>query len=637
MRKVLQQVQYILLPKEMIALVVIQMEIEPLRFRYRQTGVVRYVDGTGSTDSILRHIEFRYGGYYSGNYMLYVNNSSPVISDNVFRDVYSTAVYLRTTPYDITFSGNDIQDGTLGLYVTSSGPGLPSLDVTGNSFASATGMNIDWLNGGSLLVSNNTISNANATGIILKNAGSITDRAAVTDNTVTGGSNCLSMNTGYDYLSGNTLSGSDIKLETTGTIDVSYGSNAIDWTSGNQGIAVSGTISQDTVWSMTNNLGRPYVVTGNVTVNTGSTLRIEPGTIVKFRRSGLRLIINGILDAQGTPTSPIYFTSERDDSVGGDTNGDRTATVPVSSDWGGVYVDGTGSTDSILRHIEFRYGGYYSGNYMLYVNNSSPVISDNVFRDVYSTAVYLRTTPYDITFSGNDIQDGTLGLYVTASGSGLPSLDVTGNSFASATGMNIDWLNGGSLLVSNNTISNANATGIILKNAGSITDRAAVTDNTVTGGSNCLSMNTGYYYLSGNTLSGSDIKLETTGTIDVSYGSNAIDWTSGNQGIAVSGTISQDTVWSMTNNLGRLYVVTGNVTVNTGSTLRIEPGTIVKFRRSGLRLIINGILDAQGTPTSPIYFTSERDDSVGGDTNGDRTATVPVSSDWGWCVCRWNW
>ena len=422
-----------------------------------------YVDGTGSTDSILRHIEFRYGGYYSGNYMLYVNNSSPVISDNVFRDVYSTAVYLRTTPYDITFSGNDIQDGTLGLYVTSSGSGLPSLDVTGNSFASATGMNIDWLNGGSLLVSNNTISNANATGIILKNAGSITDRAAVTDNTVTGGSNCLSMNTGYYYLSGNTLSGSDIKLETTGTIDVSYGSNAIDWTSGNQGIAVSGTISQDTVWSMTNNLGRPYVVTGNVTVNTGSTLRIEPGTIVKFRRSGLRLIINGILDAQGTPTSPIYFTSERDDSVGGDTNGDRTATVPVSSDWGGVYVDGTGSTDSILRHIEFRYGGYYSGNYMLYVNNSSPVISDNVFRDVYSTAVYLRTTPYDITFSGNDIQDGTLGLYVTSSGSGLPSLDVTGNSFASATGMNIDWLNGGSLLVSNNTISNANATGIILR------------------------------------------------------------------------------------------------------------------------------------------------------------------------------
>ena len=131
------------------------------------------------------------------------------------------------------------------------------------------------------------------------------------------------MNTGYYYLSGNTLSGSDIKLETTGTIDVSYGSNAIDWTSGNQGIAVSGTISQDTVWSMTNNLGRPYVVTGNVTVNTGSTLRIEPGTIVKFRRSGLRLIINGILDAQGTPTSPIYFTSERDDSVGGDTNGDE--------------------------------------------------------------------------------------------------------------------------------------------------------------------------------------------------------------------------------------------------------------------------------------------------------------------------
>ena len=36
-----------------------------------------------------------------------------------------------------------------------------------------------------------------------------------------------------------------------------------------------------------------------------------------------------------------YFTSFKDDSHGGDTNGDSDATTPSDKDWGGVYSDAT--------------------------------------------------------------------------------------------------------------------------------------------------------------------------------------------------------------------------------------------------------------------------------------------------------
>ena len=45
---------------------------------------------------------------------------------------------------------------------------------------------------------------------------------------------------------------------------------------------VSGTIATDTTWSWAYS---PYVVTDNVTVNSGVTLTVEPGVIVKFNET----------------------------------------------------------------------------------------------------------------------------------------------------------------------------------------------------------------------------------------------------------------------------------------------------------------------------------------------------------------
>ncbi len=93
----------------------------------------------------------------------------------------------------------------------------------------------------------------------------------------------------------------------------------------------------------------------------------------------------------------------------------------------------------------------------------------------------------------------------------------------------------------------------------------------------------------------------------------------------VSGTIISDTIWSTTN----LYVLNGDLTISAGVTLTIQPGVVIKAQ-VGTHLFVNGKIIANGTVPNPVYFTSWKDDTVCGDTNGDGSASVPAPKDWGW-------
>mgnify|MGYP002621676453 CR=1 FL=1 len=107
----------------------------------------------------------------------------------------------------------------------------------------------------------------------------------------------------------------------------------------------------------------PYLITRSIRVLAGGTLIIEPGVVVKFARTGsgvpTDIVVHGNIVVNGTEDEVVYFTSERDDSLAGDTNNDADATAPGPGYWKQIRImpDGEGN----ISHAEFRYGGYGHG------------------------------------------------------------------------------------------------------------------------------------------------------------------------------------------------------------------------------------------------------------------------------------
>lgn len=355
---------------------------------------------------------------------------------------------------------------------------------------------------------------------------------------------------------------------------------------------VSDPIIEDMVWTANDS---PYHV-NSITISASSTLTIEPGTIVKFTDNA-RVRIEGSIDAQGTDTEPIYFTSVHDDTIGGDSNGNGTSTVPGSSRqtsvgwrdtrWGGMqFVEGASGT---FDNAVFRYAGYDHTHAQaipaLYNTGGDITVTNSEFSDHYAYGIGQKSG--SITIRNSRITDSTNGVVqfggpVTISDSefvenlrgifsqGADDLTLTNNVFTDNTSVavEVDLSASRSFVHEGNVATGGLRNGIILR--GPIEHEI--------------------------TLSGDD---QMPFIIDDSGGLSA-------------GTFQIERA--------------NNLTIAPGGVMNMEPGTVIKLTEDA-DLSVKGELHAVGTASARITFTSIRDNSVGG-VSWDHTEEGPSAEDW---------
>lgn len=164
--------------------------------------------------------------------------------------------------------------------------------------------------------------------------------------------NGLANNTIYQFrvVAVNALSNSDPSNTVTGTPT--------------NGTTVSGPITANATWTLAPtppNNGSPYIVTGDITINPGVTLTIQPGVEVKFA-GNFKITVNGTLSAAGTSSQNIRFTSSQ--------------ATPAPGDWKSITINGPTGNGSILDYVTVEYGGNTDGA-NIYLEQSSPTITNS--------------------------------------------------------------------------------------------------------------------------------------------------------------------------------------------------------------------------------------------------------------------
>ena len=157
-----------------------------------------------------------------------------------------------------------------------------------------------------------------------------------------------------------------------------------------------------------------YLMLSDIPVSSGVTWTIASGTVIRSV-AARRIVVSGTLQASGTTTQRIRFTSAKD--------------FPVKSDWGGIEVATGGTATLSYARIEYASKG-------VFFNSGQGTVTHSLIR-FCDSGIHVAKLSNPTINSGNEISNNTYGVYADGASAGSsannPQPVVTGNSLFANT------------------------------------------------------------------------------------------------------------------------------------------------------------------------------------------------------------
>ncbi len=149
------------------------------------------------------------------------------------------------------------------------------------------------------------------------------------------------------------------------------------------------------------------LVSSSLTVGAEARLRVLPGTVVKFAQFQ-GLVVDGTLTAIGTAMGPVHFTDWRDDSAGGDSNGDGDNTAPGANWWRGIAVRNAGS--AAIEHVRVGYAGYWDSAGLVKSGTGDLSLRRTTIERTYGSGLHLNNSVGEHIVERNNLAENRVGI-----------------------------------------------------------------------------------------------------------------------------------------------------------------------------------------------------------------------------------